>query len=104
MFLFSKAKQTPMPTGSGLDIYNTKENEPKSSVVESSDYDFAMLNYTKHDFRYEFVESYMKYIKNCYGITVFNCKFERPKTEIDFINFYIYLWEDDLIFYIGLKM
>ena len=30
--------------GQGLDLYNTKVNEPHSSVLESYDYDFAMEN------------------------------------------------------------
>lgn len=38
-----------VPNESSLDIYNTKENEPHSSVMESSDYDFAMQKYAKSD-------------------------------------------------------
>lgn len=78
-----------------LELYNSAENDPKSSVIESSDYDFAISRYKEDDFRYEFVKKYIEYIKEKYGVNIFNCKFERPDSYSKFINFYIYLWQAD---------
>lgn len=78
-----------------LDIFNAKNDEPRSSVMDSSDYDFALQKYTETDFRYKFVQEYMKHIEFVHGIKIFNCKFERPQPDSDFLNFYIYLWKDD---------
>lgn len=78
-----------------LDIYNTKGNEPCSSVMESGDYDFAKQKYPESDFRCKFVQEYIKHIELIYGIKIYNCKFERPQPDGKFLNFYIYLWEDD---------
>jgi len=63
--------------------------------MESLDYDFAIQKYTKNDFRYKFVKRYIEYVKNTYKIDIFNCKIKRPKPDSKFLNFYIYLWEDD---------
>lgn len=79
-----------------LEAYNSKDNEPNSSVIESSDYDFAIYKYKEDDFRYDFVKRYIEYIKKKYSIDIFNCKFERPDSDSKFINFYIYLWQADL--------
>ncbi|MEG0366718.1 MAG: hypothetical protein RR585_07770 [Coprobacillus sp.] len=79
-----------------IDSYNTQAHEPESSVIECSDYDFATTLYPKKDFRYDFVEAYIKYIKNTYNIDIYTCKFERPKNTSDFINFYIYLYQDEV--------
>ena len=78
-----------------LEIYNSKDDEPQSSVIESSDYDFAVSKYSKDDFRYNFVSKYIEYFKDIYGVDIFNCKFERPDNDSKFINFYIYLWGAD---------
>lgn len=100
MFFFKKGKQTQpeisLDIVDALDIYNAKENEPESSVMASIDYDFAIQRYPKTDFRFRFVQEYMKYIKTTYGVEIYNCKFERPRTDCNFLNFYIYFWEDDL--------
>ena len=95
MIFFKKTIKKHNIAQYGLDVYNTKENEPTSSVIESSDYDFATLKYSKKDFRYQFVENYIKYMMKNYGVTIFNCKFERPCSDSDFVNLFIYLWEDD---------
>lgn len=79
----------------GLEIYNSKEGEPQSSVMESIDYDFAVHRYNKSDFRFTFISKYIKYFKENINIEIFNCKFERPRNDSNFINFYIYLWKEN---------
>jgi len=100
MFFFKKGKQVQheisLDIVDALDIYKAKENEPESSVMDSLDYDFAIQKYPKTDFRFRFVQEYMKYIQTTYGVEVYNCKFERPETNSIFLNFCIYFWEDDL--------
>ncbi len=93
--MFFKIKGKRVHNESSLGIYSAKENEPRSSVMESSDYDFAVQKYTKSDFRFRFVHEYINYIKLTYGVEIFNCKFELPQSDCNFLNFYIYLWEDD---------
>lgn len=78
-----------------LDIYNLLPCESESSVMESSDYDFATTKYQIHDFRYKFVHEYILYIKVNNNIEIYNCKFNRPKFSSNFINFYIYMKNPD---------
>jgi hypothetical protein len=78
-----------------LDLFNKKPEEPKSSVMESSDYDFAIAKYNNQDFRYKFVRKYAEIMRIEYGIEVYNCKFERPRDDSKFVNFYVYVWEND---------
>lgn len=94
--MFFKSKGKRVHKENSLDIYMTKENEPRSSVMESSDYDFAMQKYTESDFRFRFLQEYKNYIKLAYGVQIFNCKFELPQSDCNFLNFFIYLWEEDL--------
>lgn len=89
--MFFKKKYT-------IDSYNTKSSEPVSSVIECGDYEFATTIYHKKDFRYRFVQAYIKYIKQTYNINIYTCKFERPRNNSDFINFYIYLYQDEVVY------
>ena len=77
-----------------LEIYQPKENEPNFSVVDSHDL-FALYKYPENDFRYQFIQEYIKEIESSYYIKIFNCKFGHPRPDSDCLNFYIYLWEDD---------
>ena len=90
-YIFGKHKRDEI----GLEVYNAGDREPRSSVMDSFDYDFAVQKYRKSDFRFKFVKHYMKHIEATYGIQIFNCKFERPRVDSPFLNFFIYLWKDD---------
>lgn len=74
-YIFGKYKRDEI----GLEVYNTRDRESRSSVMDSFDYDFAVQKYRKSDFRFKFVKHYMKRIEATYGIQIFNCKFERPR-------------------------
>lgn len=90
-----KLKTINSITDAGLDAYNTKTYEPRNSVTGSSDYEFATTRYSKDDFRYTFTSKYMEFVKRVYDTEIANCKFERPRHDSNFINFYIYLWDDE---------
>ena len=75
----------------GLEYYNPKPNEPTSSVMESLDYDFSISRYPDGSPLKAFVDAYITAVKNNIGIHLFNCRFERPRTDSVFLNFYIYL-------------
>lgn len=78
-----------------LDLFNRIAGEPESSVMESSDYEFATAEYNSQDFRYRFVQKYSEIMRKEYGLEVYNCKFERPREDSAFVNFYVYVWEND---------
>lgn len=63
--------------------------------MESLDYDFAVSKYSKDDFRYEFVNAYIAYVKEFCNKNIYNCKFERPRNDAKFLNFYIYIENPD---------
>lgn len=77
-----------------LDFYNTKPNEPTSSVMESLDYEFASQKYEENDFRYAFTNQYIQYVFKNLGIKLYNCKFYRPMPDSKFLNFYIYYFDE----------
>lgn len=77
-----------------LDLFNKKAGETESSVMESSDYEFAIAKYDSQDFRYQFVQKYAEIMSKEYGLEVYNCKFERPREDSAFVNFYVYVWEN----------
>ena len=82
-------------SGERLDLFNSKAGEPKSSVIESGDYEFAIAKYNNQDFRYKFVMKYSDIMGKEYDVEVYNCKFERPTEDSTFINFYVYVSEND---------
>ena len=75
----------------GLGYYDKKPNEPKSSVMGGLDYDFSILRYPEDSPLKVFVEAYIVAVNNKLGIDIFNCRFERPQSNSNFLNFYIYL-------------
>lgn len=77
-----------------LDFYNTKPNEPSSSVMKSLDYEFATQKYKEDDFRYIFTNQYIEYVFKNLGIKLYNCKFSRPMPDSNFLNFYIYYFDE----------
>ncbi|MEN6445239.1 MAG: hypothetical protein ABFC98_04245 [Candidatus Cloacimonas sp.] len=77
--------------GDPLILYNRRTGEPEPSVMKSLDYDFAVSRYSRTDFRYEFVNAYIAYVKKFYNKFIYNCKLERPRNDAEFLNFYIYM-------------
>ncbi len=75
----------------GLEIYDRKWGEPESSVMDSLDYNFATAQYEPSDFRAVFIKEYIKNLQKKTGISIYNCRFNRPRADANFLNFYIYL-------------
>ena len=98
MRFFSKTKKMPSEnskTNYDLSFYDRQSNEPESSVLGSCDYDFSVTRYPKESQLKIFVDAYIARVKRDLGIDVFNCRFERPYRNSDFVNFYIYLTDLD---------
>ena len=78
-----------------LEYYDIKPDEPHSSVMGSLDYDFSISRYPEESQLRNFVETYILAVNNTLGVNLFNCRFERPRTNVLFVNFYIYLRDVD---------
>ena len=75
----------------GLEYYDKKPNEPESSVMGSLDYNFSTFHYPEGSPLKNFVDAYISAAKDNLCLEVFNCRFERPRSNSNFVNFYIYL-------------
>lgn len=75
----------------GLEIYDRKWGEPESSVLDSHDYNFATAQYEQADFRAVFIKEFIKNVQKKTGFSIFNCRFEHPRADSIFLNFYVYL-------------
>lgn len=78
-----------------LSFYDYTINEPKASVIESGDYEFAVSRYKVDDFRFGFVNQYMYRLNKNNNYSVKNLKIQRPENNSTFLNCYIYLDKSD---------
>lgn len=88
-------KRKTVTGAENLNLYNKKTEDSESSVMESLDYDFAVSRYSKDDFRYEFINAYTAYVEKHCNKVIYNCKFERPRNDAEFMNLYIYMENPD---------
>lgn len=72
------------------EVFSYIYGEPKSSPVPNLDYEFATARYSNSNFRRAFVDKFIRYIAADSEIEIYNCRFEKPRNEINLINFYIY--------------
>lgn len=81
------------------EVFSYVYGEPKSSPVPNGDYEFATARYPKSNFRHAFVEKYISHIVGETGERIYNCRFEKPRKEINLIHFYIYkhIREGDIV-------
>ena len=76
------------------EVFSYIYGEPKSSPVPNLDYEFATARYSNSNFRRAFVDKFIRYVANDSEVEIYNCRFEKPRNEINLINFYIYKKKD----------